>query len=884
MRSARLTGLIFLCGFYQAAAATSPSVSTCVARTVNHITHTLPQQCLATHRTSRTDHNEHVWSHSAGDENHDQASRQISASRQVSITASEGQHKLPDHTQVVLGQDPISMNQDTAAVKHVTSATSEVQAVSPSAEPDSDSPLDNANFLSFEEWKKQNLAKAGQNPDLGKDRLHDDKASRPRPGAHNGLETLGEDSEIELDFAGFGPLESPSDVQVVKATKSALVLPIAADDKVASPMTARSRDAGKTCKERTNYASFDCAATVLKTNRECKSSSSVLIENKDSYMLNVCSASDKHLIVELCDDILIDTVVLANYEFFSSIFRTFRVSVSDRYPPKGNKWRDVGVYEARNTRQVQAFLIEQPLIWARFIRIDFLTHYGHEYYCPVSLFRVHGTTMMEEFRHQEEGNRGDDADDLGTVDQASSVPAQEPLASSQAADQLVVTGMVKQKEASRSTSSSIVSPTSQGSASTTAFDLSKKNLVVASQCPNAPDLVGKSSIVCKASDWKLNTHSSTATLLQEQDRKSSSVSHVSQVSQAKAASGTASVSNAVSSTETSIPVALPSVASAGSANSQPHVPAEKMLPDSSSGETNRQTQTSMIIPHPPQATTQESFFKSVHKRLQMLESNATLSLQYIEEQSRILRDAFAKVEKRQVNRTETLLSSLNKTVSAEMAVFKQQYDQLCQSTVIELETHREQYQRELLAVSSRLNLVAEELLFQKRMVIVQSTLLILCLGLVIFAKYGGSSAPLEMPLLQQILEKSGANHARRYASHLYSPPTSPSRLVQSPSDTSLDAHNIELEQSAATVTPLSTSWRHSWSNTPTNVEAERERLDRDEEYADTLELNFQPPTPESTPSSPVLFEQHLKPTSTMWDSESQSREPLMQESIIHEPT
>ena len=117
-------------------------------------------------------------------------------------------------------------------------------------------------------------------------------------------------------------------------------------------------------------------------------------------MLSKCSAKNKFVIVELCSDILVDTIVLANYEFFSSIFRHFRISVSDRYPVKMEKWKDLGTFEARNTREVQAFLIENPLIWARYLRIEFLTHYGNEYYCPVSLLRVHGTTMMDEFRHQ----------------------------------------------------------------------------------------------------------------------------------------------------------------------------------------------------------------------------------------------------------------------------------------------------------------------------------------------------------------------------------------------------------------------------------------------------------------------------------------------------
>jgi len=130
-------------------------------------------------------------------------------------------------------------------------------------------------------------------------------------------------------------------------------------------------------------------------------------------------------------------------------------------------------------------------------------------------------------------------------------------------------------------------------------------------------------------------------------------------------------------------------------------------------------------------------------------------LQYIEEQSRILRDAFSKVEKRQLTSTTNFLAHLNSTVMGELQGFRKAYDQLWQSTVIELEGQREQYQREMLALSTRLTLVADELVWQKRMGIVQSTLLLLCLALVLFNRTG-NSALVEMPLLQQMMNRSQA--------------------------------------------------------------------------------------------------------------------------------
>jgi hypothetical protein len=171
------------------------------------------------------------------------------------------------------------------------------------------------------------------------------------------------------------------------------------------------------------------------------------------------------------------------------------------------------------------------------------------------------------------------------------------------------------------------------------------------------------------------------------------------------------------------------------------------------GSESRKQSASFTQPPPPNPTIQESFFKSVQKRLQMLESNSTLSLQYIEEQSRILRDAFSKVEQRQVSKTTKFLDYLNGTVLNELRDFRQQYDQLWQSTVIELETQREQSEREVMAINVRLGILADELVFQKRMAILQSILVLICIGLVLFSR-GTVNGYLEHPLLQNMLTRS----------------------------------------------------------------------------------------------------------------------------------
>lgn len=653
-----------------------------------------------------------------------------------------------------------------------------------------DSPLDNAHFLSFEEWKRQNLAKAGQSAENLETRAGGGTDQRPRPGAiNNALDSLGEDSEIEIDFGGFvssGP-STPIYPKVNKgeAPKDGLNGAKSVED--LSSARRRSKDAGKTCKERSNYASFDCASTVLKTNSESKAATAVLVENKDSYMLNICSAKNKFFIVELCDDILIDTVVLANFEFFSSMFRTFRVSVSDRYPVKLEKWRTLGTYEAKNSREIQAFLIENPLIWARYVRVEFLTHFGNEYYCPVSLLRVHGTTMLEEFNHDVKGSRGDEDAE------SESMEAEEEQGSITISD--VVTAEASE-QLQRTSEPTQESPTLFSKSETATFNdkpssvPSKPPATVQTSSKPSPlsgffsyefspkksaDILFTSRIdTCKLEDQQADTTPAppvsprtyqSATVSEEPNVLSSSTVNRTSPVQIPT-TRTDATKLADSSTRGSPPVNIKEGYQTFHESSKP----SNQSPSASTARVpTSSTQPLNAIP-----TTQESFFKSVHKRLQLLESNSTLSLQYIEEQSRILRDAFSKVEKRQLGKTTTFLENLNTTVLTELRDFRNQYDQIWQSTVIELSSQRELSQHEVLALSARLSLLADEIIFQKRMAIVQFVLILLCLGLVIFAHHGSSATYLELPPLgPKIINKSSAS-VPRYSPHLETPPPSSS--------------------------------------------------------------------------------------------------------------
>ena len=779
------------------------SSSTCQSRTINYITHTLPQQCLKT-----------SWSASPRAAAADAEASEAIASAGTLVLQwwgdgagdrSKGTESGPGSPEPNLPGPTGDVAPDSASLAHSIAAGASPTIPSPtgtaSIEPEveTDSPLDNANFLSFEEWKNQNLARAGQSPEnVGQGRgASSGSGGRRRPvSINNALDSLGEDAEIELDFGGFGDAGQADGgtASWASGTRQRSDSSKTGDEgeNVPPSSRARSKDAGKTCKERFNYASFDCAATVLKTNLQCKSSSSVLVENKDSYMLNECAAQNKFIIVELCDDILIDTVVLANFEFFSSMFRTFRISVSDRYPVKIDRWKELGVFEARNSRDIQAFLVENPLIWARYLRVEFLSHYGNEYYCPVSLLRVHGTTMMEEFRHQEEAARGeyDFAEPIeeaegepvttamsvaeedaakGTLEMPSEhVKVTEPPSAEEFRKEENASQSVTQEDPrSHHAEPEPVQDTQKSSqnesvqpAQSTNIELSTSETQSGSQPPSDARKVAPASPINDIHGGSAGAASAVSGGAERSDPAPSGSDSTS----TGASSSTSSSQNATSGSSASTSHA----ASKPSTNDTSGTPPTKP-PSPSTDQAQTRPLPSHTQPQPANPTTQESFFKSIHKRLQQLESNSTLSLQYIEEQSRILRDAFIHVEKRQLTKTTTFLATLNTSVLAELKSYRVQYDQLWQSTILELESHRESHEAEMGAVSARLSLLADELVWQKRMAVVQSTLLLLCLGLVLFVRSGTLGAQLDAPIVQQLVHSASLAAKRGFDT----PPASP---------------------------------------------------------------------------------------------------------------
>ncbi|ROW12340.1 hypothetical protein VMCG_00610 [Cytospora schulzeri] len=736
------------CGSAQDISA-SASTEVCQSRTINYITHTLPQQCLRTSwfAANSTIHN-----------GTDTATATTTSDAAVLETATARGSSANEATSTSTESSTQSEAADRQNATEKTEDGSGEEGRTKQEEEDAED-LATSSFMSFEEWKAMMLKKSGQ--DLADLKERKQRESRETdPGANGALETWGDDGEIALDFDVLSDkvseLTAPAGARSTPASTDASGAdtqePAVYDDGVAHYR--RPKDAGKTCKERFSYSSFDGGATVLKTSPGAKNAKAILVENKDSYMLFECKQENKFVVVELSEDILVDTVVLANFEFFSSMIRSFRVSVSDKYPVKIEKWKDVGIFQARNSRDLQSFLVENPKIWAKYIRIEFLSHYGNEYYCPVSLLRVHGTRMLDSWKDAEAGAEEDEPAETITGPEA--VPEQE-IVQEEAPPPVPEPTPVVEQPASITANVAIpayglspwYSPIFTSASLETCGLGTPTTTETVEVSPPVDGLSGSASPVEPAPSTKEGgnvaaaepTISSASSLVSSANSSVPSAdvpvnSSTSSTSTMSTSSEAHPVGNTTKSTQqpteptgpkSSMTPPRSSPASKANNSASSKSAASQGSPGQPSKANQGKNATSTTSAASSSPTIQESFFKTVSKRLQFLESNTTLSLQYIEEQSRFLQEALKKMERRQISRVDAFLNNLNNTVFSELRRVREDYDQIWQSTVIALETQREQSQRDILALR-------DEVRFQRHMAIFQAVMLLCCLVLVVFSR------------------------------------------------------------------------------------------------------------------------------------------------------
>ncbi|CAG8465848.1 14974_t:CDS:2 [Acaulospora colombiana] len=476
-------------------------------------------------------------------------------------------------------------------------------------------------------------------------------------------------------------------------------------------------------KERFNFASFDCGAIVLKANKEAKGATAILSESKDTYVLNKCSAT-KFVELELCEDILIEYVALANFEFFSSTFKDFRISISNWYPPKEG-WKLLGQYTAKNLREIQVFSIKNPIMFARYLRIDFDSHYGHQHYCPVSLFRVHGSNEYDKFKREleeiESPQVNQQVDEVGQANETDDVSNQSHTAADVHEDHSPTT-------VTKSDVPSIKEYPMDVSVDTDCNDPSSVNVIAYQPngkshtgfCPNKETRRKIEHEFCPAKSLSRRETTLPITLypvesllspgicLKDEcsvyptkfdiyfETKPSGITNGKQRKHDKHGKS--------SSTTRNSPVSPTPSTKNPTISSQTHDQASFTRPISNGG-------------------TQESIFKTIMKRLSLLESNANLSKRHIEEQNKILKDIASMIEKTQIQQI-TIANQFNE--SAEL--MKNNYEGKLNSAILSIDRNLISFDRELKDLYARTQLLVNQIILAKKLGSALALLLLIYVG------------------------------------------------------------------------------------------------------------------------------------------------------------
>lgn len=565
----------------------------------------------------------------------------------------------------------------------------------------------------------------------------------------------------------------------------------------------------KTLKHRWNFASMDCAAVIHRTNPSAKFAPSILSEKKDRYMLSPCPRTSRgseavFVVVELCDEISIDTIVMANHEFFSRMFKRFKVSVAPALKggSKGaEEWKEVGTFRARNLRGPQVFNITTPISgFYRYVRVDFLEYYGNEYYCPLSLLRVYGLTQMDHFRRQEEEDRralekgsflaisdGEEIDDEEMFDEdeptfelpADMQPSSDPgtwdaVWAEKAPLRVGYDSVWESAPTVTLTNTHSPAATSQMPAKASRSEAEMMSSIVhANNSPDIPLSSFESPVRSVVSEQSSNQHPVKVTR-EEADKASSSASSPipgavnTAMPHSCAAAPTISVAftvHALGSTqcdrkEHSQPQSPQNRASRGderlkpstshgptaqpiasenptTASGQPHAPRRESPGTGNGGEYGRHSG-QPVGPNSPGSGGSESIYRTITKRLNSLEANATLSMQYIEHSGQMLREVFRAMEKRQETRLGDMLRALNSSNWRQVEALKRRQQVDLQRAIFEFDLHRQQTEAERKALISEVHLLATEVMFERRLGIVQ---LILVLSLFVFMVTTRGPAP-----------------------------------------------------------------------------------------------------------------------------------------------
>ncbi|KAK4052791.1 hypothetical protein OIV83_002078 [Microbotryomycetes sp. JL201] len=469
-------------------------------------------------------------------------------------------------------------------------------------------------------------------------------------------------------------------------------------------------------RDRSNYALADCSAKLLRSSKQSKGASSILVEKKDRYMLTPCNVDPKFVEVELCDEIQIDTLVLANFELFSSMFKHFQVSCSVEYPGKADSWHDLGRYRARNARGVQVFATLPVPAFCRFIRINFLSHYGSEYFCPVSLIRVYGYTQLDAYRESQR-REAEEARLRGLLEpaaeeesieivvptiistdsvsptsvQQSAMPSEAFATDSAASKATTVTGP---RDSPSSASAPMLSPTPTLVSSETDVLSYSRAEAIATSMPNQSEVEAESKPNSSTASEHPAVRSDAQTSTISTFAGSSSILESSSKTIVSAPSDTGVPLNETVNSVAKATTATSDSAASSNATASVPMPQRPVRND-----------TRPLPPLPPRTDPQpgESIFATIMKRLASLEHNQTLSVHFMEVQSGMLRDVLTRLDRRLVD----------------LEGSRQRQEQTFRQALLDAERLRLELDRERMALAAQVTRLTREVRFDRHLSIAE---------------------------------------------------------------------------------------------------------------------------------------------------------------------
>ncbi len=110
---------------------------------------------------------------------------------------------------------------------------------------------------------------------------------------------------------------------------------------------------------------MDSGAKLLASSRNTQKAKSILQVDPDRYVVADCGTDPTWLIIQLSEDIVLDTFSLANLEHYSTGFRDFQLLGSSKYPT--DKWILLGNFRLAKSHGIQEFTLHRPE-WTRYLK------------------------------------------------------------------------------------------------------------------------------------------------------------------------------------------------------------------------------------------------------------------------------------------------------------------------------------------------------------------------------------------------------------------------------------------------------------------------------------------------------------------------------------